>query len=51
MPFMVDDPNPFFTITGGRPAAGYFFLRRQEKVAKKKATPVCRATLQVAYPR
>ena len=24
---------------GGRPAAGYFFLPRQEKVTKKKATP------------
>jgi hypothetical protein len=32
-----------YVIAGGRPAAGYFFLRRQEKVTKKKATPVCRA--------
>jgi hypothetical protein len=29
----------------------FVFLRRQEKVNKKKATPVCRATLQVADPR
>ena len=29
-------------VAGGRPAAGYFFLRRQEKVTKKKAPPVCR---------
>jgi len=29
-------------IAGGRPAASHFFLRRQEKVTKKKATPVCR---------
>jgi hypothetical protein len=27
---------------GGSPAASHFFLRRQEKVTKKKATPVCR---------
>jgi len=29
-------------IAGGGPAASHFFLRRQEKVTKKKATPVCR---------
>jgi len=27
---------------GGSPTASHFFLRRQEKVTKKKATPVCR---------
>jgi hypothetical protein len=27
---------------GGSPAASHFFLRRQEKVTKKKATPVYR---------
>jgi hypothetical protein len=27
---------------GGCPAASYFFLRRQEEVTKKKATPACR---------
>jgi hypothetical protein len=27
---------------GGCPAASHFFLRRQEEVTKKKATPVCR---------
>jgi hypothetical protein len=27
-----------------------FHLRRQKKVTQEKATPVCRATLQVAYP-
>jgi hypothetical protein len=48
--FFVDDLNLFFTIAGGRPAAGYLLLRRQEKVTKKKAPPVCRATLQAAYP-
>jgi hypothetical protein len=47
----MDNPNPFVTIAGGRPAAGYFLLRRQNKVTQEKATPVCRATLQVAYPR
>jgi hypothetical protein len=26
-----------------RPAAGYFLLRRQQKVTKEKATPVCRS--------
>ena len=51
MLFIMGEANPFFTIAGGRPAAGYFFLRRQEKATKKKAPPVCRATLQVAYPR
>jgi len=29
-------------FAGGSPAASHFFLRRQEKVTKKKATPVCR---------
>jgi hypothetical protein len=27
-----------------------FLLRRQKKVTQEKATPVCRTTLQVAYP-
>ena len=27
---------------GGSPTASHFFLRRQEKVTQKKATPVCR---------
>ena len=27
-------------FAGGRPVAGNFFLRRQEKITKKKATPV-----------
>jgi len=27
---------------GGCPAASYFLLHRQNKVAKEKATPVCR---------
>jgi hypothetical protein len=43
--------NSFFTIAGGSPAVGYFLLHRQKKVTKEKATPVCRTTLQVAYPR
>jgi len=29
-------------IDGGCPAASYFLLLRQNKVAKEKATPVCR---------
>ncbi len=33
--------NPF-SNAGGSPAAGYFFLPRQEKVTKKKATPARR---------
>jgi hypothetical protein len=43
--------NPFFTFACGSPAADYFLLRRQKKVIQEKATPVCRTTLQVAYPR
>jgi hypothetical protein len=43
-----------FCSAGGSPAADFFFLRRQEKEIKKKATPVCRANLsdvrQAAYP-
>jgi len=40
---LISVQKSFFVIAGGRPAAGYFFLRRQEKVTQKKATPVCRA--------
>jgi hypothetical protein len=29
-------------FAGGSPAASYFLLLRQNKVAKEKATPVCR---------
>src|SRR3989337_1310390 len=32
----------FDAIAGGCPAASYFLLLRQNKVAKEKATPVCR---------
>jgi len=37
-------PNNKFKVNtaGGSPAASHFFLRHQEKVTKKKATPVCR---------
>jgi hypothetical protein len=31
-----------FNFAGGCPAASYFLLRRQKKVTKEKATPVCR---------
>ena len=36
---------------GDRPATGYFFLRRQEKVTKKKATPVCRPSGSLDQPQ
>jgi hypothetical protein len=39
-------PAPTFKIkikvAGAAPHAGYFLLRRQKKVTKEKATPVCR---------
>ena len=35
-------PNIKFKTAGGSPAASYFLLLRQKKVAKEKATPVCR---------
>jgi len=37
-------PNIKFKVNpaGGCPAASYFLLLRQNKVAKEKATPVCR---------
>jgi hypothetical protein len=35
-------PANKINIAGGSPAASHFFLLRQEKVTKKKATPVCR---------
>jgi hypothetical protein len=36
-------------FAGGSPVAGYFFLFRQEKVTKKKATPVrCPFGVQVS---
>ena len=38
-------------FAGGSPAAGYFFLCRQEKVTKKKATPVCRPSGALSFER
>jgi hypothetical protein len=34
--------NTKVNFAGGCPAASYFLLLRQNKVAKEKATPVCR---------
>jgi hypothetical protein len=43
-----DKPNKF---AGGRPAAEYFLLRRQNKVFKEKATPVCRPSGSLYQPQ